>query len=83
MAREGPTDNMVLKQSPRGNKRAHLVAIWEKRIPGPRNKFKGPGAWVSLAYLENSQEEIAQVREKRVAGGEVAEVMVGSSWEGP
>lgn len=33
MAREGLADNMVFQHSPQVNKKAHLVAIWEKREP--------------------------------------------------
>ena len=69
IASQGLTDSVVFKRSPQRNKRAHRVAICEKRMPGRGNsKYKGPGAGVSVAHLENSQEETMGVRRQESSG---------------
>lgn len=68
---------MVSEQSPPRNERAHQGAIWEERSVGRGNsKYKGWGP-----CLETSQEQTVGGRERRVAGGEVAEAMGGQGEE--
>lgn len=62
--------------------REHIKLLFGKRelqLEGPAStKARGGGY---LVYLENSQEQTTGMRERQVAGGEVAEVIEGQSEE--